>query len=70
MSAGPTRSARRRSADASEPAPGSVRAKAPSFSPLSISGSHQSRCAAVPQVTTGYCARMWTLSETAMAMSA
>ena len=57
-------------AAASLPACGSVRANAPSASPASIGGSQRACCSAVPQVTTGYCDRMWTESETAIAMSA
>ena len=33
-------------------------------------GSQRARCSSVPQVTTGYCDRMWTDSDTAIAMSA
>ena len=69
-SAGPTRSARVRIAAASLPACGSVRANAPSASPASIAGSQRACCSGVPQVTTGYCDRMWTESETAIDMSA
>ena len=69
-SAGPTRSARVRIAAASLPAWGSVSAKAPSASPASIGGSQRACCSSDPQVTTGYCDRMWTESETAVAMSA
>ena len=67
---GPTRSARVRIAAASEPACGSVRANAPSASPDCIAGSQRARCSSVPQVTTGYCDRMCTDSDTAIAMSA
>jgi len=63
------RSARVRMADASLPACGSVSANAPSAPPASIGGSHRACCSRDPQVTTGYCDRMWTESETAIAMS-
>jgi len=66
----PDRSARVRSAAASDPACGSVSANAPRASPASIAGSQRDFCSSVPHVTTGYCERMWTDSDTAIAMSA
>ena len=44
----PSRTARVRSADASDPAPGSVSAKEPIAAPAAIGRSHCSRCASVP----------------------
>ena len=66
----PLRSALSLSAEASEPACGSVRAKAPISLPASMPGSQRDFCSSVPQAMTGYCDRMWTDSETASAMSA
>ena len=57
-------------AAASEPACGSVSANAPSAEPASMAGSQRARCSSLPQVTTGYCDRTWTDSDTAIAMSA
>jgi hypothetical protein len=62
--------ARVRIAAASDPACGSVRAKAPSAAPESIGGSHSAFCSADPHVSTGYCDRIWTDKVMADAMSA